>query len=157
MFYRPFRQDDFAALFAVEEQCFAPPFRFSRAYMQKLVRSTSAATWIAEQDGAMAGFAIVEWEEEVESARAYIQTIEVAPAQRRLGVGGELMRRVEASAVAAGAQTIWLHVDAENESAIHLYEAHGYGLERREANYYPRGRAALVYVKAMRSSDSGAE
>jgi len=44
-----------------------------------------------------------------------------------------LLRLIEGSARAAGAQLIWLHVDAENASAIRLYEAHGYLCERRES------------------------
>jgi ribosomal protein S18 acetylase RimI-like enzyme len=149
MIYRPFRPDCFRALYAIEEICFQPPLRFSRAYMRRLVESADAATWIAEDGGEMAGFAIVEWGGEAGSIAAYIQTIEVAPARRGLGIGGELMRRVEQSALAAGAKSVWLHVDAENAGAIRLYEAHGYALEGKEANFYPRGRAALIYAKPL--------
>ena len=149
MIYRPYRPEDFAALYAIEEACFQPPLRFSRIYMRRLTGSADAATWIAEEEGgAMAGFAIVEWSGEA-VVSAYIQTIEVAPAKRRLGVGAELMRRVEQSAQKAGAKAIWLHVDAENAGAIRLYEAHGYRREGKEANYYPRGREALIYAKSL--------
>jgi ribosomal protein S18 acetylase RimI-like enzyme len=153
MFYRPYRPEDpedFAALYAIEEVCFQPPLRFSRAYMRRLVSSGEAATWIAEEeDGQMAGFAIVEWSGDADARTGYIQTIEVAPEKRRLGAGAELMRRVERSARSAGARVIWLHVDAENANAIRLYEAHGYQRKGREANFYPRGRAALVYAKSL--------
>jgi [ribosomal protein S18]-alanine N-acetyltransferase len=149
MVYRLYRPVDFPALYAIEQQCFEPPFRFSRAHMEKLVSGARAATWIAEDDGEMAGFAIVEWSEEAGGIAAYIQTIEVAPARCRLGAGGGLMRRLEHSAQKAGAKSIWLHVDAENSAAVRLYEAHGYRREGREANYYPRGRAALIYARAL--------
>jgi ribosomal protein S18 acetylase RimI-like enzyme len=149
MIYRPYRPEDFALLYAVEEICFEPPLRFSRGYMKRLVMSARAATWIAEEGAEMAGFAIVEWKDEAGSVSGYIQTIEVAPGKRRLGIGGELMRRVEQSARSAGAEAIWLHVDAENAGAIRLYEAHGYRREGGEANFYPRGRAALIYAKAL--------
>jgi ribosomal protein S18 acetylase RimI-like enzyme len=154
MIYRPYRPEDFAALYATEEACFEPPFRFSRAYLRRLTGSAAAATWIAEEEsGEMGGFAIVEWSGEASFITAYIQTIEVAPAKRRLGVGAELMRRVEQSARMAGADAIWLHVDAENAAAIRLYETHGYRREGREANYYPRGRAALIYAKTLSQGD----
>ena len=109
----------------------------------------NAATWIAEQDGLICGFAIVEWMQERSGVVAYIQTIEVGPDRRGQGVGGELLRRVEGSARAAGAQVIWLHVDAENAAAIRLYEANGYRIEGRSENYYPLGRAALICLKAL--------
>jgi ribosomal protein S18 acetylase RimI-like enzyme len=150
--YRHYKPEDFAALYAIEERCFQPPLSFSRRTMRQLVNSPHAATWIAEEDGHMAGFAIVEWAEENGAVVAYIQTIEVAPEQLRQGIGGELLRRIEESARSAGAQAIWLHVDAQNAAAIHLYEANGYRSEGREENYYTRGRAALIYGKPLGDS-----
>lgn len=149
MLYRPYTPEDFAALYAIEELCFQPPFRFGRGQMRTLVNSPHAATWIAEQNGKMGGFAIVEWVSGAGEMIAYIQTIEVAPDWRGRGVGGELLARIEGSAREAGADSIMLHVDAENSSAIRLYEAHGYQLEGREERYYPRGRAALIYGKPL--------
>jgi ribosomal-protein-alanine N-acetyltransferase len=105
------------------------------------------ATWIAEEDGQMAGFAIVEWNQEPGEMTAYIQTIEVAPEKRGCGVGRELLNRIEGSARDAGAGMIWLHVEVANAGAIRLYEAHGYRCEGRRENYYPRGRSALIYMK----------
>jgi [ribosomal protein S18]-alanine N-acetyltransferase len=149
MLYRPYQPADFAQLYAVEEICFQPPYRFSRAYMRQIVSSADAATWMAEEDGSIAGFAVVEWAVESSDATAYIQTIEVLPAFRRKGVAGELMRRLDDSANKAGAQLIWLHVDAENSAAQRLYERHTYTRQGREENYYPRGRAAIIYVKSL--------
>ena len=149
MTYRLYSRGDFAQLYAIEETCFAPPLRFSRQYMRQLVNARNAATWIAEEDGRLAGFAIVDWTQEIGGVAAYIQTIEVAPGQRGRGVGGELLRQVESSARVAKSGLIWLHVDAENRAAISLYEANGYRCERRQANYYGRGRNALVYAKPL--------
>jgi ribosomal-protein-alanine N-acetyltransferase len=147
MFYRPYHPDDFAQLYAVEEICFQPPLRFTRTYMRQLVGSRNAATWMAEENGLIAGFAIVEWSSGSNETTAYIQTIEVLPEFRRMGVAAELMRRLEDSASNAGAILMWLHVDAENAAAQRLYEAHDYTQKGREENYYPRGRAALIYMK----------
>ncbi len=126
--------------------------------MRRLVASPQASTWIAEEDGRLAGFGIVEWSLDGGRPTAYIQTIEVAPGQRRLGVGGKLLGLLEHSAESAGAPAIWLHVDAENTSAIKLYQAHGYKCMGREPDYYPRGREALVYVKALHlTPDAGSQ
>lgn len=152
MLYRPYTPADFDALYALEEACFEPPFRFSRRYMRQLVQRANAATWVAEEGGRMAGFAIVEWTRCKGEITAYIQTIEVAPDARGHGVGHALLCRIEDSARAAGAQLIWLHVEAANGDAIRLYEADGYSCEGRVENYYPLGRAGLVYAKTL---DSG--
>lgn len=144
MNYRLYTPADFDALYAIEEACFKPPFRFPRSYMRQLVSDPETATWVAEQQSSMAGFAIVEWGEGKQGPVAYIQTLEVLPSHRGQGIGSELLRRMESSARAAGAQSIWLQVDAENASAIRLYSSHGFILKGREENYYPQGRAALI-------------
>ncbi|MGA2653663.1 MAG: N-acetyltransferase [Terracidiphilus sp.] len=145
MEYRLYSPSDFAALYAIEEVCFQPPLRFGRGYMRQLVSAADTATWIAEQDGQMAGFSIVEWAE----GTAYLQTLEVMPERRVGGVGGELLRLAEGSARNAGAELMWLHVDAENDGAIRLYERNGYSLKGREEDYYARSRAALVYARSL--------
>jgi ribosomal-protein-alanine N-acetyltransferase len=117
--------------------------------MQQIVGSRDSTTWIAEEDGVMAGFAVVGCSEEADGIIAYIQTIEVTPAFRRRGIGAELLRRSGDSARAAGAVLIWLHVDAENDAAIRLYHAQGYLRQGRKEHYYARGQAAEIYVKAL--------
>ena len=89
MQYRPFAPEDFEQLYAIEKACFAPPLRFDRRYMRSLVRRKTGAVWIAEEDGRMAGFAIVEWNRRRQGLQAYIQTLEVAPGAR--GQGGEAL------------------------------------------------------------------
>ncbi len=149
MLYRLYQPGDFAALYAIEETCFQSPLRFPRAFMHELVASSDAATWIAEDQGQMTGFAIVEWSRSEDEAPAYIQTIEVSPEERQHGIGAELLRRLETSAQAARAESIWLHVDVGNSSAIHLYESHGYQYQGKEERYYARHRPALIYAKAL--------
>ncbi len=166
MIYRPYTSDDFDPLYALEEICFEPPFRFSRRTMRALVQRPHSAIWIAEESGQMAGFAIVEWTQRKNwtpgerlsplgrktEITAYIQTIEVAPEARRHGVGRELLNRIEGSAREAGAALMWLHVEAENRGAIRLYEAQGYSCQGRKENFYPQGLAGLIYQKRL---DSG--
>jgi ribosomal-protein-alanine N-acetyltransferase len=150
--YRLYEPEDFAALYAIEEVCFHPPHRFSRGYMRQLIRQPDAATWIAEDGARLCGFGLVEWELGRDGVTAYVQTLEVVPEARGTGVGGELLRHLEGSACAAGAETIWLHVDAENAGAIRVYERHGFRLGGREEGYYGRGRAALIYAKRCLSA-----
>lgn len=153
MTYRLYQPRDFAALYSVEELCFASPFRFSRSYMRQIIETPDAATWIAEEGAEskfeLIGFSIVEWSREQGEPSAYIQTIEVHPAWRSRGIGAELLCRVENSARAAGAKIIRLHVDVENAAAIRLYERHGYENQGREEHYYARHRAAFIHAKRL--------
>lgn len=149
MIYRLYIAADFDRLYALEEVCFEPPSRFSRRFMRLLVQCSHAATWIAEEAGQIAGFAIIDWTEENSKTTAYIQTVEVSPEARGQGVGRELLNRAENSVRVAGARSIWLHVEEGNTAAIRLYGAQGYRCEGREEDYYPEGRAALIYVKLL--------
>jgi ribosomal protein S18 acetylase RimI-like enzyme len=149
MHYRLFEPEDFDDLYAIEEICFEPPQRFTRRYMRHLVQLPNAATWVGVESFCLAGFAIVEWSSQDTGVSAYITTIEVLPERRALGIGSELLRRVEGSAHAEGAVEIRLHVDVENASAIRLYEAHGYRNVGRAEHYYARGRAAKIYTKQL--------
>jgi len=147
--YRLYREPDFTQLYAIELACFKPPFRFSRNTMRSLIRDPASATWIAEEDEQMAGFAIIFWAQSPEQPLAYIQTIEVAPTHRKRGIASELLRRAEASARTAGAHVIWLHVSETNAPAIRLYQARGYIEQGREENYYAEGIPALLYAKPI--------
>jgi ribosomal-protein-alanine N-acetyltransferase len=149
MNYRLFQRDDFHDLYAIEEVCFQPPERFTRRYMRQLIASPDAATWIAEQTGRMAGFAIIEWSAQITGIVAYIATIEVLPEYRGRGIGAELLRRLEGSANAERAMEVWLHVDIENVAAVKLYERTGYSVSGRADHYYARNRPAAIYVKNL--------
>ena len=149
MHFRLYQPGDFTQLYLIEEECFQPPLRFPRSYMRQLVSSICTATWVAEEEGVLAGFAIVEWLLEATETTSYIETVEVGAAWRKRGIGAELLLRLERSARKAGTHSIWLHVDAENAPAIHLYEGRGYTQRGREENYYARQRPALIYVKLL--------
>jgi ribosomal protein S18 acetylase RimI-like enzyme len=150
--YRSYAPADFHELYAIEEVCFQPPLRFPRRYIRRLVDSVDdVVTWVAEEDGKIAGFAIADFGSDNDGLFAYIQTIEVLPERRGRGVGNELLRRIEESARGRGAGAIWLHVESQNAGAIRLYEAHGYVCEGRRENYYARGLAGLVYRKILAS------
>lgn len=149
MQFRLYRDGDFARLYAIEVVCFRPPLRFGRGMMRQLIESPTSATWVAEEDGAMLGFAVVEWTTEETQNTAYIPTLEVLAEHRRRGIAAELLRRLEESAALAGAGLIWLHVDVENEAAIRLYRGAGYEQKGRHEHYYARYRAAEVYMKGL--------
>ena len=147
---RPYLPSDFTALYTIEEICFAPALRFSREYMRNLLRRSSAAAWIVEENERMIGFSVVCWKRERLGVVAYIETIEVLPEDRGKGSAGELLRCMEASARKVDAVVIWLHVAENNASAIRLYDAHGYQFKGREENYYQDGNAALAMWKPLR-------
>jgi ribosomal-protein-alanine N-acetyltransferase len=119
--------------------------------MHEIVERANSATWVADEDGTMAGFAIVEWFDRSGETIAYIETIEVAKEHRRRGIAAGLLERIELSARQAGATQIWLHVYEKNDAAIRLYRTQGYLRQGRRAHYYARNRNAEIYRKHLTS------
>lgn len=68
-----------------------------------------------------------------------IQTIAVAPAARRHGLGRLLMERLIAEAGARGATQVFLEVRADNPNAHDLYESLGFEQIAVRKNYYQPG------------------
>jgi ribosomal protein S18 acetylase RimI-like enzyme len=149
MHYRPYCSHDFTRLYEIEESCFEPADRFGRGYMRSLIAHPPSATWIAEDAGVMAGFAIVHWSGEPPARSAYIQTLEVDLPWRRRGIARHLLRLLEGSALQAGASLIWLHVDAANTPAIETYRAAGYAHQGAEDDYYGPDRPADIYARPL--------
>ena len=131
-----------------KRSAFEPPLRFGRRYMRELVEHPNAATWIAEEDGRMAGFAIVEWMRAKRAqSTAYIQTIEV-PRNRAAGA-------LAASCCGASKapRVLRAHRDLAacgrgNAAAIRLYEAQGYLCEGRRGEILSRGPGCAYLFEA---------
>jgi ribosomal protein S18 acetylase RimI-like enzyme len=146
---RLFEAPDLRALYAIEEACFEPAVRFSRALMRSLALDADCRVWLGIVDEVRVGFAILGlWSEDDPSA-AYIWTIEVLPGFRRMGVARELLMRVEESALEAQCSAIVLHVSERNAEGLALYESAGYLKTGVEVEYYGRREDAFRYRKAL--------
>ena len=146
---RLFETPDLRALYAIEEACFEPAVRFSRALMRSLAFDPDCRTWLGIVDDVRAGFAIVGLRGDADPAAGYIWTIEVLPAFRRMGVARQLLMRVEESARAAGCAAIELHVSERNAGGLALYEAAQYLRAGVVPEYYGRRENAFRYRKAL--------
>lgn len=146
---RLFEAPDLRALYAIEEACFEPSVRFSRALMRRLAHDPDCRVWLGILDAVRVGFAIVGLRGEDDPKAAYIWTIEVLPAFRRRGVARQLLMRVEESAREAGCTAIELHVSERNADALALYAAAGYAQFGVEAGFYGRDEDGLRYRKTL--------
>lgn len=151
MILRGYRPSDLKAIFALDQVCFAAPFRFSLRAMRHFAESRNALTVIAESEGTaeIAGFCIAHVERSGEGRVAYIVTLDVAPEQRRSGLAHAMMAEVEQQAVAAGCGAVELHVSVENEGAIAFYESEGHLRAGVIRAFYGAGRNAFVYRKQL--------
>ena len=145
---RDYRPGDANAMYALDLECFAPPFRFTLHAMRRFAEEPQAIVLLAESSAVgrppqLAAFAIAH----MEGRTAYIVTLDVAPPFRRRGLARTLMSEVESRALTAGANEIALHVFTGNAAAISLYESLGYNRVRMAENFYARNIHALIYRK----------
>jgi ribosomal-protein-alanine N-acetyltransferase len=79
-----------------------------------------------------------------------IADLAVAPAARRLGVGGLLLDRVVAEAMESGVRALYLEVRESNSAARALYHSRGFDTVGRRRRYYQRpAEDALVLRRDM--------
>lgn len=142
---RTYRAGDWEAMYALDVLCFEPPFRFSRRAMRGFAEATGAITILAEVEGHLAGFCVVQMEEDL----GYVVTLDVAPAWRRHGLARRLTAEVESKVRAADGTAMALHVFPGNAGAVHFYEAIGYQRTGTVEGFYGRGLDALLYLKPL--------
>jgi ribosomal-protein-alanine N-acetyltransferase len=82
------------------------------------------------------------------AGEAYIQTLGVAAAAQRRGVGTALLTALLTRAEACGARTVGLEVRTDNAAALRLYARHGFAVVGTRRGYYqPSGGDAHVMLR----------
>jgi ribosomal-protein-alanine N-acetyltransferase len=148
MEFRGYRADDFEAMYRLDEACFEPQFRFSRAQMRMFAEAENARVVIADEDG-LAGFCVMHVEAVGDKCVGYVVTLDVAADWRRKGVAGELMLRAELAAQEDDCAAMALHVFVGNEAAQRFYERVGFVRSGRAVGFYGRSVDAWVYRKML--------
>lgn len=148
---REYRREDLSSIFALDEVCFEPPFRFSASAMRQFAEARNALTVVAETNGGeIAGFCVAHVERVHGGQVAYIVTLDVAPLHRRHGLARQMMERIEDQARGAGCESMALHVSVENSGAIAFYETEGYERSHGVDGFYGLGRDAFVCRKTLK-------
>lgn len=131
--------------------CFAEPW--SAGSMADVLAMPGAHGLIAVDGGCLkpsvghsgpAGFVL--WR--AVAGEAEILTIAVLPPWRRRGLGALLLEAALAAARAAGAETMFLEVAADNSGAQALYTSRGFTRAGLRKGYYA-GKDALVLAKTL--------
>ncbi|MFB9967343.1 ribosomal protein S18-alanine N-acetyltransferase [Sinosporangium siamense] len=79
--------------------------------------------------------------------QADVQTIAVLAEHRRLGIGRKIMDELLAEAVRRGAESVFLEVRADNESAQAMYDDFGFERIGTRVSYYDDGTDAIVMTR----------
>jgi ribosomal protein S18 acetylase RimI-like enzyme len=143
---------DLDALVVLEHGVFATD-RLSRRSLAHFLRSPTAEVIVADDQGSLAGTAIVLFRPRSSLARLY--SIAVAPHMTGRGVATMLLDAAEAAAMARDRTAMRLEVHQQNAAAIARYRKSGYREFGRHAGYYQDGGDALRFEKRLISAPSG--
>ncbi|MDG4910387.1 GNAT family N-acetyltransferase/peptidase C39 family protein [Mesorhizobium sp. WSM4898] len=144
---RKARASDVDDLAAIEKAVFSSD-RLSRRSFRQLIEHETAEMLVAENDGHVAGYAVVLFRKGSGVARLY--SIAVGPFFGNLGIGRQLLAAAEEAAYEHDRMMLRLEVREDNQRAIGIYEQAGYRKIGREPDYYEDGATALRYEKTLR-------
>lgn len=137
---RPAVPDDLPALVALDEVCFGPTAWSTVAWATEFDRLAEDRVILVADEGSVVGYVVL-LVPPVELDVVELLRIAVTPAERRTGIGGQLM--TAALARCAG-RTVLLEVAAGNESAVELYGGYGFAEISRRRGYYAGGEDAVI-------------
>lgn len=141
---REFLPADLEAAFALDQICFEQGIAYSRSELRGFLSRAGSVALIAEDGGALAGFAIGHRRD----AKGHIVTIDIAPGWRRRGAGKLLLTELLRRLGEGGAGQIRLEVDARNSGAIRFYEQMGFRATRKLKDYYDEGIDGVEMVRS---------
>lgn len=124
-----------------------PSDRFSPRAVRYLLRTRSAAVWVAESGRRVVGALVLLTRRRSRVARIY--SVVVSPRARGRGVGAALIRAAERHARRHGRTAVSLEVRAGNRPARKLYAGLGYTERERLPRYYEDGAAGWRLVKRL--------
>jgi len=138
---RPLRWWDVGAVVPLERDLFGATAWSPEVFWAELAQERTRWYVVAEDGaGGLLGYAGLLHN----GAEADVQTIAVAPAARRRGVGALLLRALLGEAARCGCTSVMLEVRADNAGAIALYERFGFERISVRRGYYPGGVDAWV-------------
>jgi ribosomal-protein-alanine N-acetyltransferase len=150
---RPLRWWDVERLVPVERELFGPTAWTPESFWSELAQPQTRWYLIAEGGaGELLGYAGLM----VTGPEADVQTVAVAPAGQRRGIGALLVGELVGEAVRRGATSVLLEVRADNSTAIRLYRRHGFEQIAVRRRYYQPGDIDAL-VMQLRLATTGTD
>jgi ribosomal-protein-alanine N-acetyltransferase len=138
---------DFKILLEIDEASFPGGVAYNAAELSYFMNRDGAETLVAEEDGQIVAFVIVEIQ--TGRRRATVVTLDVRATHRRSGYGTQLLTRAEEILVDYGVEVYDLQVDVTNRGAIDFYKRHGFKMVRTLKHYYANGNDAFLMMKEL--------
>jgi [ribosomal protein S18]-alanine N-acetyltransferase len=139
---RPMRWWDIEPVMQLERRLFTDDAWTDTMFWSELAEHRSRHYVVADDDGALVGYAGLC---AYRSGEAYVQTIGVDESRRRYGIGTALLTDLLDEAGRRECRRVDLEVRADNVEAIRLYERYGFRpIGVRRGYYQPSGADAVV-------------
>lgn len=153
MLLRNYKPSDLKTLHAIDTACFPPGISYTLEELQSFITTRTAKTWVAEENGEVAGFLVAHktasMERMAKLAETHIVTLDVIEQARRRGVGAALMDAAEDWARVQGCRAVSLETAEDNHAAQAFYRKRGYEKTDIVENYYENGASAWVMTKRI--------
>ena len=128
----------------IEKQCFTSE-AFSRQQISYLLADYNTISLVAKSNDEIAGFIILQLEEQSDTEFGHIITLNVSSDFRRMGVAQKMLRECEVLLRTRGISECRLEVRQDNHAAIKLYKQLGYVEVGVLERYY--GKKHGLYLK----------
>jgi ribosomal-protein-alanine N-acetyltransferase len=144
---RPAISTDFETLLSIDQSSFPPGIAYDSEELSYYMDRKNAYTLVAETDGAIVGFLVME----IIAARssATLITLDILEKHRRQGYASTLLAASEEILHRSGVERYILQVDENNAGAIAFYRNHGFETVRTIPHYYSNGNNAFLMVKPV--------
>lgn len=137
---RPAAATDLDALVALDSVCFGDSAWSTESWTAEFARLATDRVVLVADEGVAVGYVVL-LVPPVEEDPVELLRIAVTPAERRTGIGGQLMT---AALQRCAGRTVLLEVAAGNESAGALYRGFGFEEISRRRGYYAGGEDAVI-------------
>ena len=112
-------------------------------------KSESAQLFVAEHDGRVVAFLMLEWPGTWWNRVAEIGWIAVLPEYQRRGFGSRLMKSMEQYAKEKGIRKVYVEPSVANKIAVHFYIENGYKPEAIRKDWYRDGEDSVILGKHL--------
>jgi ribosomal-protein-alanine N-acetyltransferase len=138
---------DIDAIVALESESFTNPWSRDTLVWELQNSDVTLVYVLRRDDERIAAFCVC-W---IIFDELHINTLAVAPADRRQGYATTLLREVMEDAAEMGAQKATLEVRASNQSALALYEGLGFRVAAKRPDYYtkPQEDALILWRDSL--------
>jgi ribosomal protein S18 acetylase RimI-like enzyme len=142
---RPASVSDVESAMGLETSCF-DTYCISRRQLRYLQACPNAVFLVAERDDRIVGEGIALIRHHKRRLTGRLYSLAVHPEHRGQGIGNRILQMMLAELVARGAKRVFLEVEQVNQSALKLYERHGFRTIGQLPNYYGEGRHGVHMV-----------